>query len=345
MASLVEVNLAEYLGNHSIYMPSWVVIGLNYQLVKSYGVEVMPWVTVIVGVLIYITSLFKWHRLSDFIPVYVIEGFLLGIASLFFLAYSDYMFGLTDNHANRGVQLYSSYYEMYESYITRGDLRYALAAWFIFACLQCGRLYMRPFPWVLCSTLFGIAMGILYPTERCLRSAYGDVGISFHFIEFGGPKFEPTYNTISDVFFSSIPITLFILVQNQFCARAGQSMTGVKCDYDQEIQCVSCANIISGIFGGLPCCASSRMYILDMKLRDTNKWASLLNAASILLFYGYFSKLFMNIPLYVISGQLLYMILNIPPYPYFINLYKTGRKLILFYILSIAWICVNFGAI
>lgn len=55
--------------------------------------------------------------MSDFIPVYVIEGFLLGIASLFFFSYSDYMFGLTDNHSNRGVELYESYYDMYTSFI------------------------------------------------------------------------------------------------------------------------------------------------------------------------------------------------------------------------------------
>jgi MFS superfamily sulfate permease-like transporter len=85
-------------------------------LVKTYGVEVMPWITIIVGIYIYIAGLFKWHHLSDFIPVYVIEGFLLGIASLFFLSYSDYMFGLTDNHSNRGVELYESYYDMYVSF-------------------------------------------------------------------------------------------------------------------------------------------------------------------------------------------------------------------------------------
>lgn len=73
----------------------------------------MPWITIIVGMYIYIAGLLKWHQLSDFIPVYVIEGFLLGIASLFFFSYSDYMFGLTDNHSNRGVELYESYIEMY----------------------------------------------------------------------------------------------------------------------------------------------------------------------------------------------------------------------------------------
>ena len=135
MDSLVEVNFHSLLGNHSIYMPSWVVIGLNYQLVKAYGVEVMPWVTLIVGLLIYVCSLFKWHRLSDFIPVYVIEGFLLGIASLFFLAYSDYMFGLTDNHANRGIKLYESYLDMYTSYLKRGSLPYFFGAWSVFVLL------------------------------------------------------------------------------------------------------------------------------------------------------------------------------------------------------------------
>lgn len=39
------------------------------------------------------------------------------------------------------------------------------------------------------------------------------------------------------------------------------------------------------------------------------------------------------------------MIINIPPYPYFIELYKTNRRIVLLYIFSIAWLCVNYGAI
>ncbi|CAK70148.1 unnamed protein product (macronuclear) [Paramecium tetraurelia] len=331
--------------NHSIYMPSWVVIGLNYQLVKTYGVEVMPWITIIVGIYIYLAGLLKWHHLSDFIPVYVIEGFLLGIASLFFFSYSDYMFGLTDNHSNRGVELYSSYYDMFISFQERGDLYYFVGAWCVFLFLQMGRIFFRQFPWIFITTLTGLTLGIVYPTEKCLRSAYGQVTIYFNFIEYDGPKFHPDFQVVSHLLTQAIPITLFILIQNQFCARAGQSLSGVKCDYDQEIQCVSTANILSGIFGGLPCCASSRMYILDIKLRKTNQWSSILNALSILFFYGVFSKFFMDIPFYIISGQLLYMIINIPPWHYYVNLYRTQRKLILFYIFCIAWLCVNYGAI
>ncbi|TNV75020.1 hypothetical protein FGO68_gene2290 [Halteria grandinella] len=326
-------------------MPSWVVIGLDYQLVKTYGVEVMPWITIIVGIYIYIAGLLKWHHLSDFIPVYVIEGFLLGIASLFFFSYSDYMFGLTDNHSNRGVELYESYYDMYVSFFQRGDLNFAMAAWGVFIFLQLGRIFYRQFPWIFITTLTGLTLGILFPTEKCLRSAYGEVGIQINLIEFDGPKFNPNFQVVEDLLIKAFPITLFILIQNQFCAKAGQALSGVRCDYDQEIKCVSIANILSGIFGGLPCCASSRMYVLDMKLRQTNKWSSILNAFSILFFYGLFSKVFMDIPFYIISGQLLYMIINIPPWHYYLHLYKTQRKLILFYIFCIAWLCVNYGAI
>ena len=36
-------------------------------------------------------------------------------------------------------------------------------------------------------------LGILYPTEKCLRSAYGEVTIYFNFIEYDGPKFHPDF--------------------------------------------------------------------------------------------------------------------------------------------------------
>lgn len=36
--------------NHSIYAPTWVTASYNYYLIQMYGFEVIPWVTVIIGV-------------------------------------------------------------------------------------------------------------------------------------------------------------------------------------------------------------------------------------------------------------------------------------------------------
>lgn len=98
----MEVILNKNQGNHSIYVPTWVCAPYNYYLVQQYGFEVVPWVTIIIGLLIYIFSHLKWHRLIDFMPNYVIEGFYLGLGFLIFNGYIDYAFGLTDMHSNRG---------------------------------------------------------------------------------------------------------------------------------------------------------------------------------------------------------------------------------------------------
>lgn len=41
---------------------------------------------------------------------------------------------------------------------------------------------MRPFPWILLSTSFGLLIGNLYPTEKCLGYVYGWNGVEFNFI-------------------------------------------------------------------------------------------------------------------------------------------------------------------
>jgi len=45
------------------------------------------------------------------------------------------MYGLTDNHSNRGVELYSSYYDMFKSFSERGDINYFIGAWCVFLFL------------------------------------------------------------------------------------------------------------------------------------------------------------------------------------------------------------------
>lgn len=114
MAFLVEVLIWLYLiGNHSIYAPTWACAGYNYYLVQNFGFEVVPWVTIIIGISIYILSHLKWHHYIDFTPNYVIEGFYLGLCFIIFNGYIDYAFGLTDMHSNRGFTVYPDRITMY----------------------------------------------------------------------------------------------------------------------------------------------------------------------------------------------------------------------------------------
>lgn len=58
---------------------------------------------------------------------------------------------------------------------------------------------------------------------------------------------------LADLILRCIPLALYILVQNLICAKGAETLTSVKCDLDQETQCVSIANLASGLLGGLPC--------------------------------------------------------------------------------------------
>lgn len=136
-------------------------------------------------------------------------------------------------------------------------------------------------------------MGVAFPTERCLYSVYGSSKLNIQFIEAGGPRFQPTYSTMLYLILYSLPMTFYITVQNLICAKGAESLTGVKCDNDQEMLCVSITNIVSGIFGCLPCCASIRLIVLNIKIKTMNKWSSILNALSIFIFYGMFAQYFL----------------------------------------------------
>jgi sulfate permease, SulP family len=132
--------------------------------------------------MIYLSNQLKWHHLSDYIPEYVIEGFYLGIGAFFLFGYSDYAFGITDAHSNRGVRVYPNLISMYYHYIQRGSLWYLVASLSVFGFLQLGRRLSKPFPWVILTTCIGLALGVLYPTERCLKYVYGEVGVDFEFL-------------------------------------------------------------------------------------------------------------------------------------------------------------------
>lgn len=121
--------------NHSIYMPSSIVPILLIQIQKEYGQEIIPWVTLISGLLIYCASLMKWHRLSDYMPDFVIEGYFLGVAFFFIVRYSDYAFGLADLGTVRGYRQYPNVVETYYNLILRGNVFYFLLSISVFLFL------------------------------------------------------------------------------------------------------------------------------------------------------------------------------------------------------------------
>lgn len=190
-----------------------------------------------------------------------------------------------------------------------------------------------------------MVIGAVYPNERCLHSIYGPATIKFEPIEANGSKFEPSFQTISYLIVYSIPMTFYITIQNLICARGAETLSGVKCDNDKEIICVSIANIVCGIFGCLPCCASIRLFALNIKVRTSNQWSSILNAASILIFYGLCSKIFLEIPLYIVSAHILFCAYQCPTWPYLEMLYRTRRRMVLLKVVIIALLCVYYGAL
>lgn len=46
---------------------------------------------------------------------------------------------------------------------------------------------MKDLPHMVLTSLLGVMIGIVFPTERCLKNVYGDVTLSFSFIEASGP--------------------------------------------------------------------------------------------------------------------------------------------------------------
>ncbi|CAD8210158.1 unnamed protein product [Paramecium octaurelia] len=331
--------------NHSIYAPTWVAAGFNYQIVQKYGYEAVPWVTIMIGLQIYILSHMKWHHLIDFMPNYVIEGYYLGLLFLIANGYIDYAFGLSDMHSNRGFQVYHDRFEMYQEFFRRGDLYYFGASIFIFLLLYFGWKINKDLPLIVLVCLTGLMVGILFPTEKCLKNVYGDVSLRLSFIESGGPHFQPDMWTLIFLFVYAIKMTFYITIQNLLCAKGAEYFTGVKCDHDKEILCVSLTNICAGIFNSIPCCASIRLIILNIRVRNMNRWSSILNGLSVILFYGLFSRYFLQIPLYFVSGILLYSAYMCPTWPYLEMLWRTKRRLILVKQITISIICVYYGAI
>jgi sulfate permease, SulP family len=287
--------------NYNITGPAGALTGILAAAAFTFGAGVMPVLAIIVGIVIGLAYLLRLNKYLVFIPSSVIHGFTLGVGMMLILSQINFAFGL---------QNLAKHAEFLENVITSiSSLGMIHIPTFIVFLLFLTGLFvlLRLLPKVP-------AVPLLTPVAICIGYLSVHSQLPFSLQTLGQkfptmsasliqlPHFVWSYSLVS----TAITIAIIAMLETLLCGKVAAGMTKTKFDERRELLGLSLANIVSGLFGGLPATAVLARTALNAKSGATHRASQGINAVIIAIVSLVFLATFKFLPLAVVAAILVF---------------------------------------
>lgn len=305
----------------NIVGPAGALSGILAGFSLSNGYQLLPNVAIVTGVFILIAYLARLERYLVYISSSVIHGFTLGVAFMIAWGQLNQALGLTGIKAHEKFldNLVESYSRL-NTFSPQTFLVFLLFLVSLFVVLK----YLPKMPSVLVLTPVGIILGYLSATG-IISLDIATLGSKFS--NLNGSLFNSFKLQISfDVILTSLTVAVVAILETMLSAKIADGMTKTKYDKRKEMFGLGIANIVSGLFGGIPATGVLARTSLNIKSGATSKMSALINSLTIALASLLFLSYFKYIPLAVIASILTFVAYRMVDPKHFFNLWRFDRK-------------------
>jgi SulP family sulfate permease len=294
--------------------PTAALVPLLSHVVLKNGLEALPMVGFMAGVLLLAMSYLKVGRLIRFMPGTVIVGFTAGIAISIAFGQLNNLLGVTGTDPT----LEHFHEKLFDTIgqastidaTTLGVGIVALVVLFSWVRLPIARVI--PGPLLVVVALTAITWGFDIETST-LGSRYGDLPTGFptpslDFFDAG---------LILNLLPSALAIAILASVESLLSAVVadGMARTAQKHDPDREIFGQSLANIISPIMGGIPATAAIARTAAGIRSGGDSRLVGVVHAMTVLSATLILGPLASNVPISVLAAILIFTAWNIADVP------------------------------
>ena len=258
-------------GSHyNILGPAGALVNIVSNLSANYGVDIVPWVTLVSGLMAFVVFLVKFENYCTMLPASVLEGFSLGVATTIGM-------GQFNNALGLGNQKRLAPYKDFtlpkhkEFYMNVGETFQNIdqAVWKDFFCflpffaVLMTLLRWKPsVPWIVIIAALGVIYGVIMEevvgnikyTPVLLREIYPSLAQEVKLGQFGywTPDPKKTF-TLMNVIVGALKVAFVAVLETLISARIADNKTNTRFDQSKEIFGMSLANMACGLLGGVPC--------------------------------------------------------------------------------------------
>lgn len=308
-------------GSHyNIVGPTGALSGIIAVFVITQGAALLPSLAVITGLIILISYFLRLERYLIFVPSSVIHGFTLGVAFIIGLNQLNGALGLT------GLKQHPEFIANIEE-----SLRHlgnsSFSAFGIFLLFLGGLLLFKKFVPKLPGAIFLAPVGIFlgYLSEKGIISL-SLITLGEKFTDISFKIFEPSIFTWNVALIqTALVVALVAILETMLSAKIADGMTQTKHNERHEMFGLSMANIVTGLFGGMPATAALARTALNVKTGATDRLSGIINSVSVAVIAAFFLSSFQFIPLPVVSAILVFVAIGMIEKGHFERLWRADR--------------------
>ena len=299
--------------------PTGAFVVLVFATIQKHGYEGLVITTMLAGIILCLSALFKVGRYIKYIPYPVITGFTTGIALIIFTTQINDIFGFGIKEQPENFFLKWLLY-----FKSLGNIDYPT---FIIAAVTLALILViiknKPF-WP------SFLIGMIIATLACYYTGLNIETIGSKFGEIPSTLPNPslpdiTFDNVITLFPDACVIAFLAGIESLLSAIVADSMTGRKHRSNCELLAQGVANIASSFFGGLPATGAIARTATNIKSGAYSPASGMLHALFILLFMVFLAPLAKHIPLAVLGAILVVVAWNMSEISHFRNILAAPR--------------------
>ncbi|HWQ59639.1 MAG TPA: SulP family inorganic anion transporter [Candidatus Fimivivens sp.] len=308
--------------NFNIVGPTGALSGIIATFVFTQGIDGVPMLAIVAGIAILAAYFLRLERYLILVPSSVIHGFTLGVAFIIGLNQLNFALGL------KGLPAHEKFSgNLLESLKHIPDASLSAVAIFVlfFVALLAFKKYVPKLPGAIFLAPVGILIGYLGQTHaiplqlETLGMKYGN--IDFHL--FTAPHFFYSAKLMK----SALVIALIAILETMLSAKIADGMTKTKHDERKEMLGLGLANVVSGLFGGMPATAALARTSLNVKTGANHKTSAIINSIAVTIISLFLLRSFQFIPMTVIAAILVFVAVQMVETEHFFRFFRFDKTI------------------
>lgn len=309
--------------------PTGAFVVIVYGIISKYGIDGLIAATLMAGVILILMGILKMGNMIKFIPYPITTGFTSGIAITIFSTQIKEFFGL--NIKNIPSEFLSKWQEYFKAILA---LNFNFTQFYIgitsIIIIILWSKFNKKIPGsliaVILMTIISIAFNLNVET---IGSRFGD--LSFHV-----PTIQFNFSKINFLELVSPALTIALLasIESLLSAVVADGMTGKTHKSNMELIGQGTANVVSGIFGGIPITGAIARTAANVKNGGTTPVSAIIHSLFLLISMILFLPYVKLIPMSVLAAILIVVSYNMGEWHELIKITRAPKSDIVVYFVT-----------
>lgn len=314
--------IISFLGGSKVQIggPTGAFVIIIYSIIQQYGLDGLITATIMAGIILVIMGLLRFGSLIKYIPQTITIGFTAGIAVTLMTTQVKDLFGLNIENVP------AEFFPKWESYFAHMN---TLNIWSLIVGIGC-ILIIALWPKVN-KTIPGsmVALVIATVAVAVFKLPVETIGSRFNEISSAIPAPSLpalSITTINKLFTPAMTIAILAALESLLSAVVADGMISDTHDSNMELVGQGLANIVSGIFGGIPATGAIARTAANVKSGGKSPIAGMVHAVTLLATMLLLMPLAKMIPMTVLAAILVVVSYNMSEWRAFKALLKAPKS-------------------